>query len=67
MAGHKGSPGIVGVPSLGSSDGAVHLEVAAHQGAEPDAVDEKQEDDVAETETVTWNLDGKTNPDKLQI
>ena len=40
-------PGVVGVPRLGAADGAVHLEVAAHQDEEGDSVDHHEEDDVA--------------------
>ena len=38
-------------PYLRSADGDVHLEVAAHEDAEGDTVDEHEEDDIAEAES----------------
>ena len=42
-----GDLGVVGVPCVRAADGAVHLEVAAHQDEEGDSVDHHEEDDVA--------------------
>ena len=52
--------GIVGVPGVRSADGAVHLEVAAHEDGEGDAVGEHEEDDVAEAEAVV-RLEGQAH------
>ena len=51
---------IVGVPGVGSADGAVHLEVAPHEDGEGDAVGEHEEDDVAEAEAVV-RLEGQAH------
>ncbi len=57
-----GNSGVVGIPSLGSPDGAVHFQVASHQDRECHAVDQHQKDDKAQAESIAgfkWKADGK--------
>ena len=55
-----GDLGVVGVPGVRAADGAVHLEVAAHEDGEGDPVGEHEEDDVAEAEAVV-RLEGQAH------
>ena len=53
-----GDLGVVGVPCVRAADGAVHLEVAAHEDGEGDPVGQHEEDDVAQAEAVV-RLEGQ--------
>lgn len=56
-----GDARVVGVPGLRAADGAVHLEVTAHEDEEGHAVDEHEQDDVGEAGRSRGGLEGQAH------
>jgi len=57
-----GDAGVVGVPRLGPSDGAVHFEVAAHEREERHSVDHHKKHNIRQTTggfSLKWQANGK--------